>query len=300
MTRLPHGRAACCTTPPPLLPRFSQFPRDLAERSFSTRFGDIPALLAHPDWRDNRATVGARSVPTILWLHGRTANKELDPGRYLRWIRAGFAACAIDLPGHGERAIEGYDLPARTLDVLEQALAEVDAVVEHLADPTFHNAFDLNRLAIGGMSLGGMVALRRLCTPHPFKCAAVEATTGWLTGLYAPDTPHESTHVPRVAHPPERIKQLDPLRHLVGKAGSWKPIPLLALHSETDQLIPFAVQQHFIQRLREFYQQRGVGPSIIEFVSWPETGAPLEHIGFGRMSNDAKNLQVDFFQKRLA
>jgi len=34
-------------------------------------------------------------------MHGRTANKELDPGRYLRLIRAGIAVCAIDLPGHG-------------------------------------------------------------------------------------------------------------------------------------------------------------------------------------------------------
>ena len=27
--------------------------------------------------------------PTIIWIHGRTVSKELDPGRYLRWLRAG-------------------------------------------------------------------------------------------------------------------------------------------------------------------------------------------------------------------
>lgn len=279
-------------------PRFSQFPRDLAQRSHTTRFGDIPVLLAHPDWNNSEPTPTATPAPTVLWLHGRTANKELDPGRYLRWVRAGIAACAIDLPGHGERALPEYDSPAHTLDVLEQALAEVDIIIEHLASPQFHNSFNLDKLAIGGMSLGGMVTLRRLCSPHPFKCAAVESTAGWLSGLYLPETPHANTPKP-FPHPPERIKQLDPLLHLVDKSGSWKPIPLLALHSQADQLIPFAVQQHFITRLREYYQQRGVGPSIIELVSWPETGAPLEHSGFGRMSNEAKNVQVEFLRKWL-
>jgi fermentation-respiration switch protein FrsA (DUF1100 family) len=268
--------------------RFSEFPRDLAARSRTVRFGAIPALLAHPDW--------ATPAPTVIWLHGRTVNKELDPGRYLRWIRAGLAACAIDLPGHGERFDPELQRPERSLDVLEQAVGEIDRVVESLPDPAFGRAFDLDRLGIGGLSLGGMAVLRRLCEDHPFVCSAVEATTGWLEGLYFPERaglPPAARWV--VPHDPARVGALDPKTHLDG----FRPIPLLALHSEADQIVPFAGMKRFLDELREHYRQRGADPSLIELKTWPETGASQEHAGFGRFSNEAKNAQTDFLRRHL-
>ncbi len=267
-----------------MIERFARFPAYLAERSRSaTLAGNIPALLAHPDWE--------RPAPTVLWLHGRTVNKELDPGRYLRWIRAGIAACAIDLPGHGERADAAMQRPERSLDVLALALPEIDRVVGALAGAEWHGAFDTTRLGIGGMSLGGMVTLRRLCDPHPFRCASVEATTGSLAALYHPDAAR-----PRpVKHPPERIAPLDPLRNL----GAWRPIPLLWLHSETDQIVPIAGMRGFMAALRERYAVAGADPAMVEDLTWPETGAPQEHSGFGRQSNDAKNAQTEFFRRHL-
>src|SRR5690606_31340912 len=124
---------------PALTDRFRQFPQALASRARTERLGPgIPALLAHPDWQ--------RPCPTVIWLHGRTVNKELDPGRYLRWIRAGLAACAIDLPGHGERLDPSYHTPERTLDLVEQGVAEIDHIVEALAEPRWSGVFDLDRL----------------------------------------------------------------------------------------------------------------------------------------------------------
>src|SRR5690606_30736419 len=147
----------------------ARFPKSLLPHVRTVRLPsrvgeDIPALLIHPDW--------ATSAPVAIWMHGRTANKELDAGRYQRWLRAGVAACSIDLPGHGERAIETHQQPEYTLRMVRQAVAEIDSVVEALADPAYAGAFNLDRLAIGGMSAGGIVALRRLCDPHPFVCAA--------------------------------------------------------------------------------------------------------------------------------
>ena len=266
-----------------MIERFLRFPQHLAERSRWVRLGaaGVPAVLAHPDWQ--------RPAPTVIWLHGRTVSKELDPGRYLRWVRAGIAACAIDLPGHGERADAEMQTPARTLDVLAQAVGQIDAVVGALADPAVAGAggvFDLERLAIGGMSAGGMVALRRLCDPHPFRAATVEATTGDLGALYHPDAGRPWP----VNHAPERVEPLDPARHLAG----WGPIPLLALHSEADAVIPAAGQRGFIEALRRHYEASGADPALVRLVTWPETGAAQEHMGFGRFSNDAKNLQTEF------
>lgn len=289
--------------------RFTQFPKALAEQSRTVRLAapgvpdGIPALLAHPDWTS--------PAPTMIWLHGRTAYKELDPGRYLRWLRAGIATCAIDLPGHGERADLRLQEPSQTLNVLRQAVGEIDHVVEALAGDTYAGAggeglFDLDRMGLGGMSAGGMATLRRLCDGHDFACAAVEATTGWLAALYDPSLlgeaaapKHRWTH----AHPSEEIAALDASQHLGGAsgiAGGFRPIPLLALHSEADEVVSVAGQRAFVERLRAHYAARGADPALIEFVTWPTTGAPEEHVGFGRVSNEAKNAQTEFLVRKLS
>jgi alpha-beta hydrolase superfamily lysophospholipase len=233
----------------------------------------------------------------MIWMHGRTVNKELDAGRYLRWIRAGIAAVSLDLPGHGERLDPVMQTPQRTLDVIATMRAEIDGVLVALRAESFKGIFDLSRCAIGGMSAGGMVALRRLCDPHPFVSAAVECTSGWLQGLYFPtDLPGATARARwEVEHERSKVIALDAAEHL----ASWRPIPLLALHSKADELVPFAVQAEFLRRLRAHYESVGADPSQIELHTWDVTGAPLEHSGFGRFSNEAKNLQTSFLARLL-
>jgi uncharacterized protein len=266
--------------------RFKEFPKYLAERARRLTLGNAPAMVAMPD------LAPGQTVPAVLWLHGRTANKEMDPGRYMRWLRAGIAAVAIDLPGHGERLDPAMQEPARTLDVLEQALSEIDAIVR---DIRALSGVDPARLAIGGMSLGGMVTLRRLCDPHPFRAAAVEGTSGWLEGMYFPTDFGLPVRPWPVDHPRPRVQKLEALRNLGGMA----PLPILLLHSEADEMVPWEVQKRFIDTLRGHYTARAADPAMIQVQTWPTTGAPREHIGFGRMSNDAKNLQTEFFARSL-
>jgi dienelactone hydrolase len=281
-----------------VIERFSAFPRELAAVAQTERLGGVrtPALLVHPNWE--------RPAPVVLWMHGRTANKELDPGRYLRWMRSGIAACAVDLPGHGERADVILQSPQRTLQVLAQMHAEIDGVLAALAQPDYKGVFDLSRCAIGGMSLGGMVTLRRLCDQHNFVCAAVEGTSGWLGGLYSPpaDIAAETAELvperdPRwlAAHQEADITKLDPLLRLT----SFRPIPLLALHNTLDAVVPLPVQARFLAHLRSHYAALSADPAQIELITFEKTGAPQEHSGFGKASNDAKNIQTDFFRRHL-
>ncbi len=270
---------------------FPAFPQFLAERAKRVTLGDgVPAMLAHPDWD--------RPAPVVLWMHGRTASKELDPGRYLRWLRAGVAACAVDLPGHGERPGPRLHDPARTLDVMARMLGEIGGVTAALRE-AHGPIFDTQRLGIGGMSMGGMVALRALCEPHPpgmpWRCAAVEGCAGWLAGMYFPREHGLPTPPWPVDHPRERVRELDPCEHLDGMT----PLPLLDLHSEADAMVPFEPQRRFIERLRAHYASRGADPGMVRLVTWERTGAPQEHIGFGRFSNDAKNLQTEFLTEHL-
>ena len=266
-------------------PRFAMFPRALSDKSQLTTLADVPALIAHPDWQN--------PAPVMFWMHGRTVNKELDGGRYLRWIRAGIAAVSVDLPGHGQRLGPRRHSPDDTPDVLEQMVREIDFVLEALAARDDAHLFDLSRVGIGGMSAGGMAALRRLCDEHSFRCAAVESTTGWLAELYEPTLtagrPWPSSHDAAA------VAKIDPMQHL----NNFRPIPMLALHSKADEVVPFAGMQGFLSALREHYVQQGADPATIELTAWPTTGAPSEHAGFGKMASQAKTLQVEFLQRHL-
>lgn len=260
--------------------RFKQLPSALAKQTKIVRLGStgIPALLAHPDWR--------KPAPTVIWMHGRTADKTLDNGRYLRWIRAGIAACAIDLPGHGERLEPERQQPTSTPGVIEEAVGEIDHIIEALADPQWNSVFDTDRLAIGGMSAGGMATLRRLCDTHLFTCAAVESTAGNLRLLYSQPAWPDHDHA--------QVARIDPMQHL----AHWRPIPLLVLHSEADRIVPLECMTTFLEALHPKYQAAHM-PNAITLKAWPTTGAPDEHSGFGRVASEAKTLQVEFLTKHL-
>ena len=227
-------------------------------------------------------------------MHGRSVNKELDPGRYSRWLRAGIGVVAIDLPGHGERADPPRHGPEKTVEGIAEVLPEIDQVLDALRGPGLAGSFDLERAAIGGMSMGGMIALRRLCDPHEFRCASVEGTTGDLCGLYFPQAGDDHEGWP-VRHERAAVDPVDANTHLDG----FEPIPLLVLHSEADEMVPWTVQERFVGRVREHFSTRGVSPDTVEVHTWAETGAPAEHVGFGRFSNEAKNLQTAFFARHL-
>jgi alpha-beta hydrolase superfamily lysophospholipase len=268
---------------------FAKLPESLRTRCKLARLGlkhQVPALLCHPDWSSSR--------PMLLWMHGRTADKFLDSGRYLRLIRAGIAVVALDLPAHGERLDPPRQSPDHTPELLTQMVSEIDGVLESLAGEAFVNEgglelFDLDRAAIGGMSAGGMVTLRRLCETHPFRCAAVESTAGDLGMLWDPRTGWP------VAHREEVVAALDPMRRI----ASFRPLPLLALHSETDQIVPIRCARSFLDALRDSYVARGFPGDWVRLHTWPTTGAPAEHNGFGRVAAEAKTLHVEFLVKHL-
>jgi dipeptidyl aminopeptidase/acylaminoacyl peptidase len=216
-----------------------------------------------------------RSRPFLLWLHGRTAHKEMDNGRYLRLMRAGIASVAIDLPGHGERANEPLQASERTMEVIESTLRELPEI---LAAVALQPGLDLKRCAIGGMSLGGMVTLAALCRPHAFRAAVVEASTG------------DWSHLAGTQHDPARSDAMEPARHL----DRWHPVPLLAIHAQHDEWIRIEWQRTFLDRLRSIHAD-----APIELLEFPRTGAPHEHIGFGTFGPQAKDACTAFLTRFL-
>lgn len=276
-------------------PRFAALPSALARQSRWVRLGPtgVPALLAHPDWTTPR--------PVVIWMHGRTVNKELDNGRYLRWIRAGggaggtggIAACALDLPGHGERFDAARQSPARTLEVIAEMAGEIDGVLDALAGPEYGGVFDTSRCGIGGMSAGGMATLIRLTqpppkAPHRLCAAAVESTAGNMTMLFRHDAARAMADASLLA-------RIDPMLHI----QTFMPVPLLALHSRADRVAPIECMTSFLGALAPHYARLGADPDWITLNAWDQTGAPDEHNGFGRVAAEAKSLQTAFFERWL-
>lgn len=280
-----------------MIPRFAQLPQSLAALTRYERLdGDIPALMAHPDWGPGGAV---KPRATLIWLHGRTVTKELDTGRYLRLLRAepeAMAVVAIDLPGHGERLDPEFHTPARTLDLIEQGVRDVDRVVAALGEQQFAGAFDRQRLALGGMSAGGMITLRRLCDAHPFRCAHVESTSGHLARLYGLDPAFGGDgRTWPVRHDPARVATLDPMNHVSG----WRDIPLLAMHSRADAIVPVECIEGFVDVLRQGAMDRGMPRDLVTLRTWERTGAPQEHSGFGQVAAEARAEFVAFLQRWL-
>ena len=255
----------------PVTPRM---PQDLQRRMNRTLVGNsVPALLIEAESHDP-------TPPMVVWLHGRTASKELDPGRYLRLMRRGISICALDLPGHGDRMDADLQRPERALDVILQMVEELDAAVSE-AMSRLHT--DPSRLGIGGMSAGGMVITSRCTRPHPYRCCVLEATTGsWLAQRSRPMFSSRSE---------EELRFLDPMHNL----EAWTPIPVLAAHCRADQWVPWAGQERFLDAI----EARAPHPGIVERLLYDRTGAPHEHVGFGIHSAHVKERELDFFAHNL-
>jgi dienelactone hydrolase len=283
-----------------MLERFSRLPSALHAAARWRRLGmsEIPAMIVHPDWAgaeaaanpaggasdgSSAASSGGPSggVPVVIWMHGRTARKEIDPGRPLRLLRAGIGFCAVDLPGHGERYDAALQHPAHSLDLILQMIDETDEIIDALRKM---DIFDPHRMGIGGMSAGGMAALARLCHEHPFRCASVEAATGSWN--------HQRHREMFRDRSGESLASENPLANL----HRWREIPLQAIHARGDEWVAFEGQRVFLDALRARYRD----PGLIEFIIYEHTGAPYEHAGFGKHAADAKQRQRDFFVWHLA
>ncbi len=251
--------------------RFNELPSRLQACSTVQVIAGVPCFLVRKDDKPR---------PFLFWIHGRTVDKELDSGRYLRYVRRGINVCAVDLPGHGQRFDESMQARDRTLSVVLQMVEEIDCVLEGLAAV---GGFELNSGAIGGMSAGGLVAILRMLRHHPFQAAVLESTGGsWSHLRHSPICKELDDAAFEAVNPMNRL-------------DNWKDIPVVAFHSIHDSLMPFASESEFIDAIKLKSQH----PEKIELVAFNQTGAPDEHMGFGRESSFVKEVQVEFIERHV-
>lgn len=286
------------TTPAPeTYPPFKSLPRSLKERAVLTTLSGVPALVSSPE-----PDAFPTPAPVVVWMHGRTAFKEIDNGRFLRLIRAGIACVSLDLPGHGQRGEPGRDRHEHTPAVLDEMTGELPGVLDAIRAE--HPGIDLDRSIIGGMSAGGMVAARFCANDHPFRGLVMESSTGWPEKLWTMDIEDadgpRGPHSKPIDHDRTLVHRIDARHHLLEHPETWRTIPVLALHSEIDRTVPVACQRGFLDTIRSVYKSRGADASQVVLRTWPETGAPYEHAGFGKVAGEAKSVFLEFCERVLA
>jgi len=193
------------------------------------RVGEAPLLLAVP------AGVSP-PLPTALWFHGLSVDKETHRKELERIAGAGFLAVGVDAAGHGERRLP--DLDARIdvsreetirfmLGLVEETAREVPGIVRALVD---EGLADAERVALVGISMGGYVVYRALLEEPPVRAAvAILGSPEW----------------PRLDSPHHR---LDALRR----------VALLSITAENDENVPPGPARDLHRKLGESERARCV------------------------------------------
>jgi|GEM_PF-6614668 carboxymethylenebutenolidase len=129
--------------------------------------GALPAILFLPSTHS--------PLRSIICLHGRGATKASMLYPCCRLATRGYAALALDLPGHGERPRfrRGADGDDERLRVVETAVHDVRAATDALLSQPEAASTEV---ALVGFSLGAVVALRAAAADP--RVAAVVAFMG--------------------------------------------------------------------------------------------------------------------------
>lgn len=193
---------------------------------------------------DTPAAAPATPTPDIVLLHGANGCRaEMQP-----WCQAlaaqGFRAHAVNLAGHGGRAIP----PALTMAVFgDELVSELDRL-------------KVARPILMGYSFGGLLALDAarqhparvrgvvsLATKHVFDTRTVQHFTHLLQVPRLTALPHRRDHLSRVHYPNDWRKLVEALHAFFASLAARPPIaqadleaipcPVLVLSGAQDQLV---------------------------------------------------------------
>mgnify|MGYP000996615226 CR=1 FL=1 len=139
----------------------------------------VPLLLVSPPAR------GA-CLPTVLWLHGLGADKDVHLPELLRLAEAGFLAVGFDAVGHGERRAADCNQP------LPQSPGEAPALFDRLVTQTVFEVSplidalvacglsDRKRIGIAGVSMGACIV---------YGCVAADQRLGAAVAIMGSPEP---------------------------------------------------------------------------------------------------------------
>ena len=223
-----------------------------------TRLGRIPALIVRP---------AARSValPTVLWLHGFGADKEVHLPELCRFGEAGLLAVGIDAVGHGQRRF--VDLPSQfsrsspaSVEVFHSCVRQTVAELPELIDLLVgRGSSDPARIAVAGVSMGACMVYAAIAGERRFP---VEVAM-----LGSPEPPPADAD----RQPAERCFPTALLSITAGQDNVVPPDAALALHQRLEpryRARPERLRYREIPRASHFLRPEEWDGAVAEASAW--------------------------------
>jgi hypothetical protein len=245
---------------------------DYLKSSFITeekvRIQEIPAVVLRPREAE-------KPIPSIIFYHGWSSNKELQRLRGFILASAGYQVALPDAVYHGERnPLPRYDDEAAIKyfwDVIFNNVEEYSTIVGELV--LKYNA-DAKRIAVMGNSMGGFTAGGIFANNRDVKVLTVfNGSCGW-------EIFNENIEVPsseKIETIRQRVKDMNPMNNL----DMLKDRPILLLHGDSDTVVPIDSQRIFYNKLNSLYNNK----DKIKFIEYPR----LNHFVTTNMMEESIN-----------
>ena len=216
------------------------------------RIQEIPAVIFRP-------IEAKKPIPTIIFYHGWSSNKELQRLRGFILASAGYQVVIPDAVYHGERnPLPQYDDEAAIKyfwDVIFNNVEEYSTIVGELV--LKYNA-DAKRIAVMGNSMGGFTAGGIFANNKDIKVLIVfNGSCGW-------EIFNENIEIPsseRIEMIRQKVKDMNPMNNL----DMLKDRPILLLHGDSDTVVPIDSQRIFYNKLNPLYNDK----DKIKFIEYP-------------------------------
>lgn len=207
------------------------------------RIQEIPAIIFRPREVKER-------IPTVIFYHGWSSNKELQRIRGFILASAGYQAVIPDAVYHGERnPLTQYDNEAAIeyfWDIIFNNIEEYGTIARESA--LKYNA-DAERIAVMGNSMGGFTAGGIFTHNKNIKALIVlNGSCGWESFNENIDvSSSEKIEIIR-----KKVRDMNPMNNL----NLLKDRPVLMLHGDSDIIVPVDSQRIFYDKLSPLYKDK--------------------------------------------
>ena len=182
--------------------------------------------------------------PLVVFFHGFTGHKIENGRLYVEIARAlcekGIGSLRFDFRGHGESPLPFEEFR------LDYAFEDAEKVIEYVRKELSED-FDVSRLGILGLSMGGAVAINVAAKDKGIKAIALLSPAINLreTSTQKPDSEF-------FYWGPFRLKTecLESFNVDLTNKAEQISAPTLIIHAEDDETVPFKQSEVFFERLR--------------------------------------------------
>lgn len=216
----------------------------------------IPAILFRPKEEEGL-------LPTIIFYHGWSSNKEKQRLRGFILASLGYQVAIPDAIYHGEREpLSSYNVKNASKyfwQVIFNNMEEASAIIDKLVSE--YDA-DANRIGVIGHSMGGFTAAG-IFTHNP-RIKALVVLNGSCYWENSNEFFERNLHIGEGQKDEvvrERVSQLDPMNNIDLIVNR----PILMLHGDKDTSVPIESQKLFYDKVQPMYEDK----DRIKLVSYP-------------------------------